>query len=531
MKVRLLLGVTTLTAFVTAPLFGCGDSGSNQGTGGSAGASSSSSGGGGGSAVEEPPDYEAAFPQDKVPRLDITITPENWKLMVDDMTAMLGEFGAGMGMGGPGGPGGPGGMGPPPELITACEGLATGDACMATLNGMPLTGTCQTAPDGTTFFCMPSGGMGGPGGPGGGSSDLIPNTPIYVECDVASETREWKHVGIRLKGNSSLAMPWMQGVWKLPLRLTFDKYEDTYPETENQRFYGFKALSLSNGANDNSLLRDKIGTEVFVNAGLPAPATAFFRVFIDHGDGPTYFGLYTGIELPSDDSFLEKHFGSDKGNLYKPDGPGATWATWVPEDIEKENNEDAADFSDAQALFDALHADRADAAKWRAGLEASLDVDGFLHWLALNTVVEDWDTYGRMSHNYYLYANPKNDSRFTWIPWDHSFAFMSGQSASISLSEITEQWPLIRYLLDDPTYLEIYKGYVAQAAAKEYTPAWAEPRFQAAHDLIAPYVTGAEGEKTGYTFLSAPAAFDDELQGLLAHVKARQADVATYLGP
>ena len=39
----------------------------------------------------------------------------------------------------------------------------------------------------------------------------------------------------------------------------------------------------------------------------------------------------------------------------------------------------------AQAAIAALHADRTDAAKWRAELEARFDVDGFLHVLALNT--------------------------------------------------------------------------------------------------------------------------------------------------
>ena len=267
----------------------------------------------------------------------------------------------------------------------------------------------------------------------GGSVDLLPRTPIYADCDVATADRTWQHVGIRFKGNSSLAMPWMQGVWKLPFRLKFDKYEDTYPETKNQRFYGFQSLGLSNGSMDPSLLRDKLGTEVFVNAGIPAPATAFYRVFVDHGDGPTYFGLYTGIELPSDESFLDTHFGGHEGNLYKPDGTGAQWATYDEATLEKENNEAAADFSDALGLYDALHADRTDAAAWRKGLEARLDVDGFLHWLALNTVIQDWDTYGKMPHNYYLYADPAHDGRFSWIPWDHTFAF-SAQSMARSRS-------------------------------------------------------------------------------------------------
>lgn len=491
--------------------------------------------------AEQPPDYGKAFPQDRVARLDIVVSVDDWAAMVDDMTDMLGEFGSGGGLGGMG----DGMFALPDELVEACAGLDAGAACAATFMGSELSGTCTEQAG--NLVCLPEGGMGmpdlggagpgadgAPGAPGGGGLDLLPRTPIYVQCHVATEQGTWDHVGIRFKGNSSLSSPWSSGVWKLPLRLKFDEFEDSYPETQDQRFHGFKAIGLSNGALDQSLLRDKVGNEVFAQAGIPAPATAFYRVFVDHGDGPQYFGLYTGIEIPSDDAFLETQFGSHKGNLYKPDGTGASWATWDPESLGKENNEDEADFSDAKAVFDALHADRGDATRWRAGLEAVLDVDGFLHWLALNTVIQDWDSYGRMSHNYYLYSDPSLGGRLRWIPWDHSFAFsgsggIGGASLSLGLSEVTDAWPLIRFLLDDSEYQATYKSYVARAAESEYTPEWATARFTEAHDLIAPYVVGSEGEQAGYSFIESAEAFEQTLDELVAHPTQRQSDVTTYL--
>ncbi|WP_433937384.1 CotH kinase family protein [Sorangium cellulosum] len=602
MKVRILHYLLPFAALAAAPLAGCGDStpsspsgttgaGASDGTGagttgpggtGGGGMGPGGTGGGGGedSTVKEQPDYALAFPQDRVPRIDITIAPERWQEMVDDITSMIGEFGAQAG--------GPGGFEPPQEWVDACTGLVVGDDCTIDLFGSPAEGTCSELPGGLTcqpkpqdpgdfeppqdwidactglaaadpctidifgtetqgtcteqeagLACMPA----GPGGPGGdpgliSSVDHFPRSPIYVECDVATEDREWQHVGIRFRGNVSLLMPWMQGNWKLPLRLNFDKYEDTYPESKNQRFYGFDGLAFTSSYLDPSLLREKLGTDIFAKAGIPAPATAFYRVFVDHGEGPIYFGLYTGIEVPSDESFLDKHFGGHKGNLYKPDGTGARWETWDPDSLVKENHEEEADFSDARALFDALHADRTDAAAWRAGLEARLDVDGFLHWLALNAVVEDWDVYGRLPHNYYMYSDPNENGRFSWIPWDHTFAFIDGSVAGatpmpalpLSMEDVNEHWPLIRFLLDDPVYLEKYRGYVKQAAEQEYEPVAAEAWFRAAHDLIAPYVVGAEGEIEGHTHLASPEDFDKGLEALIAHAKGRPADVAAYLG-
>ncbi len=475
-----------------------------------------------GSPPDDEPNYDQAFPQDRVPRLDITIAPADWAAMTADMTELLGEFGSGMGMGM--------GMGMPMPDPAACEGLVAGDACESEFMGEQIVGTCEVFIG--MLLCLPEGGgMGG----GGMGVDLIGRTPIYVQCDVSDGSETWKHVGIRFKGNSSLAISWGQGIGKLPLRLNFDKFEDDYPEIKNQRFYGFESLSLSNGWNDSSLLRDKLGAQVFADAGVPSPASAFYRIFVDHGEGPIYFGLYAGIELPQDESFMDRFFGGHKGNLYKPDGAGARWDVWDPESLGKENNEAEADYSDAQALFDALHADRSDADAWRAGLDATIDVDGFLHWLALNAVIQDWDVYGRMAHNYYLYSDPKDDGRFQWIPWDHSFAF-SGQGGiggmqTLGMEEIGEEWPLIRFLLDDPMYRERYEQFVGQAAASEYTPADMGPRFTSAHALIAPYVVGAEGEQPGYTFIASEAAFDAALDELLAHVEQRQQDVATFLGP
>jgi spore coat protein H len=496
-------------------------------------------------------DRAVAFPQDRVPRLDIRLTAAAWATMRADMTAMLGEPGTG----GPGppppgggpqpfdgpppswpGPGGEPRGEPPAELRTACAGRAAGDRCSATLAHRTIVGTCRPIPG--ELGCVPLHGPGepghrgrrAPGGAGGPPLDILRRAPIYAECSITYAGQTWHHVGIRFKGNSSLVMPWRHGVDKLPLRLTFDRYEDEYPETRNQRFFGWKALGLSNGATDPSLVRDKVAGDVFAAAGLPVPATAFYRVFIDHGDGPRYYGLYTAIELPSDDAFLETHFGTSQGNLYKPAGAGATWAVFDPETLDKENHEDEADYSDARALFDALHADRSDATTWRAGLEATLDVDGFLTWLAVNTVIQDWDSYGRMAHNYYLYAHPGEGGRFHWIPWDHSFAFSSRPPPlSLGLAEVTAEWPLIRFLLDDSTYAARYRALVAEVASTVYEPAAAEARFLAAHALIAPYVVGPDGEIAGHTFLASPEAFAAASATLVDHARTRGAEVADFL--
>ncbi|MBF0224984.1 MAG: CotH kinase family protein [Desulfobacterales bacterium] len=125
---------------------------------------------------------------------------------------------------------------------------------------------------------------------------------------------------------------------------------------------------------------------------------AFYRVFIDYGEGSTYFGLYTMVEIP-DNPMLQAQFKKKSGNLYKPT---SNFVTYNESQFDKETNEDEADFSDIMAFFDALHTDRTDTDTWKNGLESILDVKGFIRWLAVNTVIQNWDTYGLMAHNYYL---------------------------------------------------------------------------------------------------------------------------------
>lgn len=443
-------------------------------------------------------DEKAAFPQDRVPYLRITIAPSEWQRMIADMTELAGAFGAGQG--GPGGPGGDGGpMGPPRD----------------------------GGPGGP-----PPGSDGGPGGPGGnGANDLLPRDPIYVECKLQTAGQVWEHVGIRFKGNSSLAGTWQRGVWKLPFRVKLDELSDKYPEVEDQRFFGFKNISFANGSADPTMLHEKLANHVMGRAGLAEPLTAYYRLYVDYGEGLRYFGLYTGVELPKDSTFLKRRFGSKSGNVYKPEGTGATFSAWDVSSFEKENNEAEADYSDVRAVFDALQASRADAAAWRAGLEAKLDVPTFLSWLATNTAIQDWDQYGRMSHNYYLYTDPGRANRVVWIPWDHSYAFSANnQSLSLGLGEVGASWPLIRYLMDDAVYAAEYKN-ILRTKVLPLLDGKLEDEVRAAAALIRPYTVGQYGEVDGYRFTASAAAFDGAVTGMVTHIGQRRAAVTTFVSP
>jgi len=246
---------------------------------------------------------------------------------------------------------------------------------------------------------------------------LSAGDPVWKPVDLELDGVTWRHVGMRYKGNSSLKSAVNDGIGKLAIRLNFDKFEDDYPSIRNQRFYGFDKMTFSNAFKDPSLIRDKLAADIFRRGGVPAARGAFARVYVDFGEGPVYFGLYTMIEDPAD-CMLENQFTDGGGNLYKPEpmlGPdsgGATWKSFVEEDFDKKTNQDSG-FEDVIAVIEALNGDRSNPEAWRAGLGAVFDVEGFLRWLAINQAMENWDSYLCIPHNYYAYADPGDGGRGT----------------------------------------------------------------------------------------------------------------------
>lgn len=375
------------------------------------------------------------------------------------------------------------------------------------------------------------GAFGAGGGQGAGLIDTDED-PIFVPAEVFYNGLEWYRVGVRFKGNSSLQTSWENGILKLSLKLDFDEFEDDYPQIDNQRFYGFKKLSLKNNYDDKSMLREKVAGDVFRNAGLVGSHTAFYTLYVDHGDGPQYFGLYTLVE-EVDDTVLDTQFSDDDGNLYKPDGDAASFAagTYDEDEYVKKRNEDEADFSDVANLLETINdATRiADAETWRTNLEAVFDTDVFLKYLAVNTVIQNWDTYGIMTHNYFLYNNSDTD-KLTWIPWDNNEALQLGKmggSLALDFSGLNDsEWPLIGYLYQDPVYKAQYDTYVQEIVDGAFNVSTIQSQYAIYSALIEPYATS---EIEGFSFLNNSSEFQTAVSELNSHVISRTTAVNNYL--
>jgi hypothetical protein len=271
---------------------------------------------------------------------------------------------------------------------------------------------------------------------------------------------------------------------------------------------------------------------------------AFVELWIDIVDDaspPTFWGVYSMVERV-DNKYLANRFGPDSvgGNLYKASHAqrGPMDLVYHGEEITgypmqngqyaygKVNNEAAADYNDIITLCRILDSTAyASEEEFVQALEGELNVDTFLRYMAVVTILDNWDTYVSIGNNYYLFNNPAS-GRFEWIPWD----LIWGENAQAPLSgrsgpEILEHAPLYDRVFAVERYRLRYAAYVDLLLRHWFTTAHVTELAQQYHRQIAPYVVQGSGDKAFYgpTAMYPPDAFADSWQTLVRFAAARSA--------
>ena len=412
------------------------------------------------------PNYELLFDNSQIQRIDIIVDADIYSQMTASMVELFGEpqGGAGQFPQRPGNFEGDEGseQGPPPP--------PPGDRGKGGQGNRPPIGMKAGPPNGPGF------------------NDNQTEDPDFFPVTVSYSGLVWEHVGMRYKGNSTLRGSWQSGSDNMPLRFNFDYYEDEYPETDDQRFWGFKKMTFGNAFHDSTLLHDLLASDLFTAAGVPAARTALYEVYLDSGNGPVLLGLYSMIEDPADD-MLDVQFGSDNGDLYKPEGAAATLSSFDAGSFENKTNE-SEDTASVRRLISVLNDNSMSGASWRTALEEVFDVDSFLCYLAVNNTIVNWDGYGGAPHNYYLYSNPANNDRFVFIPWDLNESFnYSDKALSLSMQEVRAQWPLINRVISDPVYLEQYYGKLQVFLDGPFSAKELDAKTAAYQEMVSPYLS------------------------------------------
>ncbi|MBI1928146.1 CotH kinase family protein [Candidatus Poribacteria bacterium] len=265
--------------------------------------------------------------------------------------------------------------------------------------------------------------------PGGGPRFMIgigESNFEYVKGTVKYKDERYDEVGIRFKGNSSFRSS--GDTLKKPFKFDFDRF------VKDQTFHGYNKLNFSNGFKDPSLMREKLAYDLFQKAKVPAPRAAYARLYltVEGRYDQEYLGLYTMVEQVAP-RFLKDRFGNGDGLLVKPDRVndfedfGEDWKRYA-QHYELKSKEKTSDTARLIQFIKFLH--NSDDAQFAQEIEQFLNVDSFLRFLAVNTLLVNLDSYLGTGHNYYLYHNTAT-GQYEMIPWDLNEAFGNFQMGNI----------------------------------------------------------------------------------------------------
>ena len=130
----------------------------------------------------------------------------------------------------------------------------------------------------------------------------------YSLCSVIIDGEAVKNVGIRGKGNTSLSTVSSMDSNRYSFKIEFDQYDST------NTYYGLDKLCLNNIIQDNTYMKDYLVYQMMREFGVDAPLCSFVYITVNGED----WGLYLAVE-GVEDSFLQRNYGVDYGELYKPD--------------------------------------------------------------------------------------------------------------------------------------------------------------------------------------------------------------------
>ena len=142
-------------------------------------------------------------------------------------------------------------------------------------------------------------------------NDMLENaiSEKYYSCDVVVNGKTFYSVGIRPKGNTSLSsIASDPDTDRYSFKLEFDHY------VEGQTCYGLDKLILNNNYADATNMKEAIVYDMYQYLDVDASLYNYAKICVN-GD---YWGVYLALEAV-EDSFMLRNYGTEKGNLYKPE--------------------------------------------------------------------------------------------------------------------------------------------------------------------------------------------------------------------
>ena len=380
----------------------------------------------------------------------------------------------------------------------------------------------------------------------------------YVRADFWFDGELVPDVAVRPKGNSSLLFVAASGSPRFSLKIDFNLLNRA------RDFRGLKKVNLNNSWSDPTLLRERLAYELFEQMGIPTPRSSFIDLWVNDTHLGVYTMVeqidktFLGLHFPKDDGHLYKpetpasNLNWTEADLEKqrartettePDDldssldvnlgggklreimqaleqdetgdenvtperlnlgmllPGITPGKPVGylEQMMLKTNENRPDHSALFRFLDILNNEPDET--FPAEIEKVLDVDEFLRFLAVSTVIIHLDNYPGTGHNYYLY---EADGYFTIMPWDLNMSFANFDCFGLDRESMMNfyideptcgpmaNYPLVERLLSHQPYLDAYNRYLQSLLDGPFSVATMESRIDELADMIRPFIVSDE---------------------------------------
>lgn len=283
-------------------------------------------------------------------------------------------------------------------------------------------------------------------------------------------------VGVKVRGNFSVAFNKLLQKKKLPLKISFNEFsKNTYD--------GLKKLNLNTNTNDPSFLHEKLSYKLMETMGQPAPRCAYCKLYVNN----EYRGLYMLVEN-LDKTFLKRNYGGsgNDGNLYRSLTSNLDWHENDKEKYKAEfdlkTNEKEDNWERLIHFINIIN--NGSKEKIQGELENIFDVENFLKIVAIEKMVVAWDNYSYSGRNFSLYE--RNDGRLVWLPWDYNESFQISDGLLPQSYLIPKlKRPLLKAIFEQPAYRNRYLEIVCEILDKEiYSIESLSPQINLWHNLI-----------------------------------------------
>jgi spore coat protein CotH len=330
----------------------------------------------------------------------------------------------------------------------------------------------------------------------------LENPFTYFKGSITIDGVKIESVGIRKKGFIGSLDDQFPS-----LKVKFDEYVDQSPVK------GIDFLTLNNNKQDMPLVSQFLTYRLFNAAGVQAPRSNFARVTVN-GE---YLGIYSHVESIGK-PFLKRRFGNNSGNLYE-----GTLADFYPKAIDRleaKTNEKNHDRSKALRLAELL-------AKSEPAVDEIgklVDLDNFLKFWAVESLIGFWDGYSNNQNNYWVYEN-RDDGKFYFMPWGADGAMMStrgpfGGFGQQGPSSVYAQGMLANRLYHDKSIADRYR----QTMLLLLKDVWKEDELIKSIDRIEALVTPHLHDRQ----LGAPGAMNSTREFIRTRREAVTAELETW---